>query len=169
MWKKTISVVSLGKYSWRGLIWMVAHVFHQYHHFWGSQWSYGFFWFLNLKWFPTSYWHHDSLVSCFCGSCSPQRLVHVLAVEELKTQENYMYKNQDNRKSHEKYQPWESGKPGITESHRAKETKRTWEPQVPETWGSKRRTRMLVKVNMHANYHHLSLLNLVEVIQTTGI
>ena len=98
----------------------------------GSQWSYGFFWFLNLKWFPTSYWHHHSLVSCFCGSCSPQRLVHVL-VEDHKTQENYMYKNHDNRKSHEKYQPWESGKPGITESHRAKETKRTWEPQVTET------------------------------------
>ena len=99
----------------------------------GSQWSYGFFWFLNLKWFPTSYWHHDSSVSCFCGSCSPQRLVHVLTVEDLKTQENYMYKNYDNRKSHEKYQPWESGKPGIPESHRAKETKRTWEPQVTET------------------------------------
>ena len=113
----------------------------------GSQWSHGFFWFLNLKWFATSYWHHDSLVSCFCGSCSPQRLVHVL-VEDHKTQENYMYKNQDNRKSHEKYQPWESGKPGKTESHRAKETKRTWEPQVPETRRSKRiRTRMLVKVN----------------------
>ena len=98
----------------------------------GSQWSHGFFWFLNLKWFATSYWHHDSLVSCFCGSCSPQRLVHVL-VEDHKTEENYMYKNHDNRKSHEKYQPWESGKPGITESHRAKETKRTWEPQVTET------------------------------------
>ena len=54
-------------------------------------------------------------------------------VEDHKTQENYMYKNQDNMKSHEKYQPWESGKPGITESHRAKETKRTWEPQVTET------------------------------------
>ena len=68
---------------------MVAHVFHQYHHFWGSQlWSHGFFLFLNLKRFPTSYWHHDSPVSCFCGSFSPQRLVHVL-VEDLKTQENY--------------------------------------------------------------------------------
>ena len=54
----------------------------------GSQWSYGFFWFLNLKWFPTSYWHHDSSsVSCFCGSCSPQSLVHVL-VEDHKTKEN---------------------------------------------------------------------------------
>ena len=99
----------------------------------GSEWSYGFSWFLNLKWFPTSYWHHDSLVSCFCSSCSPQRLVHVL-VEDHKTEENYMYKNHDNRKSHEKYQPWESGKPGIRESHRARETKRTWEPLESYLW-----------------------------------
>ena len=138
------------KYSWRGLFWMVTQVFHQFHHFLGSQWSYRFFWFWNLKCFPTFYWHPDSSVPCFCGSCSPQRLVHVVVeVENLKTQENYTYKNQDNRKSHDKYQPWESGKPGKTESHRAKETKRTWEPQLPETRRSKRiRTRMLVKVNM---------------------
>ena len=56
---------------------------------------------LEFKMVPTSYSHHASSVSCFCGSCSPQRLVHVL-VEDHKTQENYMYKNQDNRKSHEK-------------------------------------------------------------------
>ena len=138
------------KYSWRGLIWMVAHVFHRYHHFFARVsmvlWVLLILEFKMVSYFLLASWF--SLVSCFCGSCSPQRLVHVL-VEDHKTQENYMYKNQDNRKSHEKYQPRESGKPGITESHRAKETKRTWEPQVPETRRSKRiRTRMLVKVNM---------------------
>ena len=66
------------KYSWRGLFWMVTQVFHQFHHFLGSQWSYRFFWFWNLKCFPTFYWHPDSSVPCFCGSCSPQRLVHVV-------------------------------------------------------------------------------------------
>ena len=84
---------------------MVAHVFHQYHHFFARVSM--VLWvllILEFKMVPTSYWHHDSPVSCFCGSCSPQRLVHVL-VEDHKTQENYMYKNQDNRKSHEKYQP----------------------------------------------------------------
>ena len=154
------------KYSWRGLIWMVAHVFHWYHHSFRSQWSYGFFWLLNLKWFPTTYWHRDSSVSCFCGSCSPQRLVHVL-VEDLKTQENYMYKNQDNRKSHEKYQPWESGKPGITESHRAKEKENLRATSTRDL--KKQENNQNVGQSKYANYHHLSLLNLVEVIQTTGI
>ena len=138
------------KYSWRSLIWMVAHVFHRHHFFARVSMVLWVLLILEFKMVPTSYSHHASSVSCFCGSCSPQRLVHVL-VEDHKTEENYMYKNHDNRKSHEKYQPWESGKPGKTESHRAKETKRTWEPQVPETRRSKRRTRMLVKVNMHAN------------------
>ena len=148
LWKKTISVVPCEStveevsFEWSQMFFIGITFF-----FWVSM---VLIWVLLILEFKiVSYFLLVSWFWIICGSCtcSPQRLVHV-HVEDLKTQENYMYKNQNNRKSHEKYQPRGSGKPGITESHRAKETKRTWEPQVPHTRKSKRRTRILVKVNM---------------------
>ena len=141
------------KYSWRGLIWMVAHVFHRYHHFFARV-SMVLWVLLILEFKMVSY---IVLLIGITIHRSPVSLVLVVLrgwfmylwrISKPRRTTVYMYKNQDNRKSHEKYQPWESGKPGITENRRAKETKRTWEPQVPETRRSKRTTRMLVKVNM---------------------
>ena len=114
MWKKTHkfasamwSTVEEVSFEWSHMFFINITIFLP-----GSQWSHGFFWFLNLKWFATSYWHHDSSVSCFCGSCSPQSLVHVL-VEDHKTKENLtctrtriigrVMRNTNHEKSH-KYQ-----------------------------------------------------------------
>ena len=107
---------------------MVAHVFHQYHHFFARVsmvlWVLLILEFKMVSYFLFGIMIHRSPVSVVLLVLRDW-FMYLWRISKPRRTTVYMYKNQDNRKSHEKYQPCELGKPGITESHKAKETKRT--------------------------------------------